>query len=142
MPSDFSFKALNMVHRAVLKASFGRIGSNAWNMPVVELTTIGRKTGQPRSVILTSPVQEGETYVVVASKGGDDRDPAWLGNVRANPEVEVTIKGTKRAMRARVADPDERARLWPIVVRDHANYADYQRKTEREIPLVLLEPRG
>jgi deazaflavin-dependent oxidoreductase (nitroreductase family) len=142
MPSDFTFKALNLVHRAVLKASFGRIGSNAWNMPVLELTTIGRKTGEPRSVILTSPVQEGRTYVVVASKGGEDRNPAWLLNVRANPDVEVTIKGVKETMRARVADADERARLWPIVTRDHENYAGYQRKTDREIPLVLLEPRN
>lgn len=142
MPSDFSFKALNVVHRTVLKLSFGRIGGNAWNMPVIELVTKGRKSGQLRSVILTSPLQEGDTYVVVASKGGDAHHPAWLLNVQADPDVEVTVQGKTQPMRARVADADERARLWPIVTRDHTNYADYQSKTDREIPLVLLEPRG
>ena len=110
-------------------------------MPVVELTTTGRKSGQPRSVMLTSPVQEGSTIVVVASRGGDDQHPAWFLNLRDKPEVEVSLKGQpKQPMRARIASPEERARLWPLVTADHKNYADYQTKTDREIPLVLLEP--
>ena len=111
------------------------------NMPVLELTTIGRKSGQPRSVMLTSPYQEGSTVVIVASRGGDDHHPAWFLNLRDHPEVEVSMKGEpKRKMTARVATTDERARLWPLVTADHKNYADYQTKTDREIPLVLLEP--
>lgn len=140
MPSDAVLKSMNVLHRVVMKVSFGRIGWSAWDMPVVELTTIGRKSGQPRTVLLTSPLQEGSTYVVVASRGGDDQHPAWFLNLRDNPDVEVTIKGEKRPMRARVADADERARLWPLVVADHKNYAGYQSKTDREIPLVFLEP--
>jgi deazaflavin-dependent oxidoreductase (nitroreductase family) len=113
------------------------------NMPVLELTTTGRKSRQPRSVMLTSPLQEGNTLVVVASRGGDDEHPAWFLNLRDNPDVEVALKGGhKQPMRAHVADATERARLWPLVTADHKNYADYQTKTDREIPLVLLEPVG
>ena len=141
MPSDFQLKTMNAVHRVVLKLSFGHLGWNASNMPVLELTTIGRKSGQPRSVMLTSPVQEGSTIVIVASRGGDDQNPAWFLNLRDNPDVEVTMKGEKRAMRAEIADTTERARLWPLVTKDHKNYAGYQTKTDREIPLVLLQPK-
>jgi deazaflavin-dependent oxidoreductase (nitroreductase family) len=141
MPSDMVLKTMNGVHRALLTISGGRFGWQASGMPVVELTTTGRKSGQPRSVMLTSPVQEGDTYVVVASRGGDDRNPAWFLNLRDNPDVEVAIKGApKKPMRARVASAEERARLWPLVTADHKNYAAYQTKTTREIPLVLLEP--
>ncbi|MEX2293081.1 MAG: nitroreductase/quinone reductase family protein [Acidimicrobiales bacterium] len=141
MPSDLTLKTMNLLHRVVQTASFGKLGWTGLNMPVVELTTIGRKSGQPRTVLLTSPVQEGDTYVVVASRGGDDTHPAWFLNLRDNPAVEVaTDNKGKRPMHARVADVDERARLWPLVIKDHDNYAGYQRKTDREIPLVLLEP--
>jgi deazaflavin-dependent oxidoreductase (nitroreductase family) len=141
MPSDMMLKTMNGVHRALLKMSGGRIGWQASGMPVVELTTTGRKSGQPRSVMLTSPVQEGSAFVVVASRGGDDTHPAWFLNLRDNPDVEVAVKGgPKQRMRAHVATTDERARLWPLVIADHKNYAQYQTKTTREIPLVLLEP--
>jgi deazaflavin-dependent oxidoreductase (nitroreductase family) len=134
-------KTMNAVHRGLLKISGGRIGRRLSGMPVLELTTIGRKTGQPRTVMLTSPVQDGSAIVIVASRGGDDTHPAWFLNLRDNPEVEVAMNGEPaRRMHARVATADERARLWPLVVADHANYAGYQRKTSREIPLVLLEP--
>jgi deazaflavin-dependent oxidoreductase (nitroreductase family) len=132
---------MNTIHRGILKLSGGRLGWDAGKMPVVELTTTGRKSGQPRSVMLTSPVQEGSTIVVVASRGGDDQHPAWFLNLRDKPEVEVSLKGQpKEPMRARIASPEERARLWPLVTADHKNYANYQTKTDREIPLVLLEP--
>jgi deazaflavin-dependent oxidoreductase (nitroreductase family) len=141
MPPDLSFKAMNAIHRAVLKVSGGRWGWKASNMPVLELTTTGRKSGQPRSVMLTSPLQEGSTIVVVASRGGDAQHPAWFLNLRDNPDVEVAMQGQPgRRMKARVASPEERERLWPRVTADHKNYAGYQTKTEREIPLVLLEP--
>src|SRR6476646_8779041 len=141
MPSDFALKTMNTVHRGLLKISGGRLGWNASRMPVLELTTIGRKSGRPHSVMLTSPVQDGSNVVVVASRGGDDHHPAWFLNLRDNPDVEVAMNGKpKQRMRARVADADERARLWPLVTADHKNYAGYQTKTSREIPLVLLEP--
>ena len=141
MPSDTALKAMNSIHRVILKVSFGHLGWSASNMPVLELTTTGRKSGQKRVVMLTSPLQEGDTYVVVASRGGDDTHPAWFLNLRDDPEVEVAVQGGPlRPMRARVANAEERAELWPRVTADHKNYAGYQTKTDREIPLVLLEP--
>jgi deazaflavin-dependent oxidoreductase (nitroreductase family) len=141
MPSDLQLKAMNAVHRVALAVTRGKVGWNLLGMPVVELTTTGRKSGQPRRVMLTSPLQEGSTIVVVASRGGDDTHPAWFLNLQAHPEVEVAFDGQpKRPMTARVATPEERARMWPVLSTAHTNYAGYQRKTEREIPLVLLEP--
>lgn len=141
MPSDLVLKTMNAVHRVILKVSGGRMGWEAAKMPVLELTTTGRKSGQKRVVLLTSPLQDGDTIVVVASRGGDDQHPAWFLNLRDNPDVEVSLKGkAKQPMLARVASPQERARLWPLVTADHKNYAGYQSKTEREIPLVLLDP--
>ena len=132
---------MNGLHRAVLKVSGGRIGWSALNMRVLELTTIGRKSGRPHTVLLTSPLQEGQVLVVVASRGGDHHHPAWFLNLRDTPEVDVSVQGgSVRRMRARVATSDERRVLWPRVTANHKNYAEYQTKTTREIPLVLLEP--
>lgn len=141
MPSDFALKGMNLVHRGLLAVSFGKIGWNAAGMGVLELTTIGRKSGEPRAVMLTSPLVEGDAIVIVASRGGDDHHPAWFLNLQANPEVQVVWKGKpKVAMTARVATAEERARMWPIITGKFKNYAGYQTKTQREIPLVVLTP--
>jgi deazaflavin-dependent oxidoreductase (nitroreductase family) len=143
MPSDFVLKAMNALHSTLLKVSGGRMGWTAGEMPVLELTTMGRKSGQPRSVMLTSPLQEGAAYVVVASRGGDHQSPAWFLNLSENPDVEVRVQGKPtHGMRARVATAAERERLWPLVIADHQNYAGYQTRTTRQIPLVFLEPVG
>jgi deazaflavin-dependent oxidoreductase (nitroreductase family) len=141
MPKDATLKTMNAFHRGLLKISGGRLGWRAGGMPVIELTTRGRKSGQPRVVMLTSPLQQGDAIVIVASRGGDDQHPAWFLNLRDDPDVEVAFAGkpTER-MRARVATPEERAALWPRVTDAYKRYADYQTKTDREIPLVLLEP--
>lgn len=141
MPSDLTLKTMNALHRGLLAISFGRLGWRASGMPALELTTTGRKSGEPRTVMLTSPVQEGDAIVVVASRGGDDHHPAWFLNLRDHPAVEVVFAGKpKQSMRARVATPQERATLWPRVTAAYKGYAGYQEKTDREIPLVLLEP--
>jgi deazaflavin-dependent oxidoreductase (nitroreductase family) len=141
MPSDLVLRTANTLHRTLLKLSGGRVGGRLLNMPVLELFTTGRQSGQPRSVMLTSPLQDGDSIVVIASRGGDDQSPAWLLNLRDNPHVEVALPGKpKQAMHAHVATPEERARLWPLVTAAHKNYADYQRRTERVIPVVLLQP--
>lgn len=143
MASDCVLKTVNAVHRGVLKVSGNRVDRNIAKMPVLELTTTGRKSGRPHAVLLTSPLQEGSTIVVVASRGGDDISPAWYLNLCRHPDVEVAWQGgAKRPMRARTATPEERGRLWPLVTADYKYYADYQTRTEREIPLVLLEPSG
>lgn len=136
-------KAMNGVHRLLLKASGGRVGWDAMGMPVLELTTVGRKSGQSRSVMLTSPLSENGAMVIVASRGGDDMHPAWFLNLRSDPKVEVAVKGRPRQpMTARIATPEERARMWPQITGKYRNYAGYQRKTDREIPLVILDPEA
>ena len=140
MPSDYGLKAMNALHRIVLTVSFGRLGWSALGMPVLELTTTGRKSGEPRKVMLTSPLQLGDTLAIVASRGGDDRHPAWFLNLRDHPAVTVTMNGKSRPMQARIATPEEKAELWPRLTADHKNYASYQSKTQRDIPLVLLAP--
>jgi deazaflavin-dependent oxidoreductase (nitroreductase family) len=141
MPSDLALKFMNGAHRALLTLSFGKLGWSFAGMPALELTTIGRKSGRPRAVMLTSPLREHSAIVVVASRGGDDQPPAWLLNLQADPCVEVSLQGApKQPMRARVATPDERARMWPQIAGRYSNYAGYQTRTEREIALVLLEP--
>ncbi|MDP2293015.1 MAG: nitroreductase/quinone reductase family protein [Actinomycetota bacterium] len=141
MPSDLMLKSMNAIHRALLTLSFGKIGWDAAGMPVLELTTVGRKTGESRSVMLTSPVQEGDTLVIVASRGGDDHHPAWFLNLQANPQVTVKWKGAAaRPYTATIATAEQREPLWATITAKHTNYAGYQRKTEREIPLVLLTP--
>ena len=143
MPSDGFLKAMNGVHKGLLRLSGGRLGWAAFDMPVLELTTTGRRSGRSRSVMLTSPYREGERIVIVASKGGEDTHPAWFLNLRENPQVVVSMKGAPDVpMVARVSSREERERLWPIVAEKYANYAGYQAKTDREIPLVLLEPAG
>lgn len=93
MPSDFVLKTMNVVHRAILTLSLGRLGWQVGSMPVIELTTTGRKSGQPRTVMLTAPLRQGDAYIVVASRGGDDHHPAWFLNLRDNPAVEVKVGG-------------------------------------------------
>ncbi|MEP7192341.1 MAG: nitroreductase/quinone reductase family protein [Actinomycetota bacterium] len=141
MPSDLVLKSMNTLHRILLKVSGGRVGWTAGEMPVLELTTTGRKSGKPRSVMLTSPLRDGAFLVVVASRGGDDNPPAWFLNLSDNPEVQVRLQGRpSQRMRGIVATHQERERLWPLVIADHKNYAGYQKRTEREIALVLLGP--
>jgi deazaflavin-dependent oxidoreductase (nitroreductase family) len=141
MPADFVLKGMNAIHRVILGVSRGKAGWQVGPMPVVELTTIGRKSGERRTVLLTSPIQENEAIVIVASRGGDDHHPDWYLNLCANSTVSVSVKGEAvREMTARTATPEERMRWWPDVVAAYRGYASYQKKTSREIPLVVLTP--
>jgi deazaflavin-dependent oxidoreductase (nitroreductase family) len=133
-------KLVTGLHKTIFKVSNGRVANRGSGMPVLMLTTTGRKSGQPRTTMLTSPLQDDGRIVLVGSNGGDDRDPAWIGNLRADPSVSVTMEGRTVPMTAHVADPAEKAELWPRIVADHAHYAGYQAKTERDIPVVVLEP--
>jgi len=137
---DAVARTVTGLHRAVFSATNGRVFGRFGKMPVVMLTTTGRKSGRRRTTMLTSPVQEDGRVVLVASYGGDDRHPAWFLNLRDHPSVEVTTGGRRRTMKARVASSEERARLWPEVVQAYSGYGQYQTRTSREIPLVILEP--
>lgn len=141
MPSDAVLKTMNTIHRGLLKISGGRIGWTAGKMPVLELTTTGRKSGAKRSVMLTSPHQDGDSLLIVASRGGDDQHPAWFLNLRDDPAVEVAQHGdAAKPFTARILSSEERAELWDTVTGAYKNYAGYQEKTDREIPLVFLDP--
>jgi deazaflavin-dependent oxidoreductase (nitroreductase family) len=140
--TDTMMKVMSQAHRGLLALSGGRIGSRLGTMPVVELHTIGRKTGEKRAVMLSAPVHEDGKYVLVASKGGDDRNPVWYLNLVANPEVELTVHGQTIPMRARTATAEEKAELWPQIVAAYRGYAQYQTKTSRDIPVVICQPRA
>ena len=139
MPPDAVLKFMNASHRAVLGLTRGKVGWQASGMPVVELTTTGARSGAPRRVMLTSPYQDEAGTIVVASRGGDDHHPAWYHNLVAHPEVSASIGGVPaRTMTATVVGPEERERLWADITARHRNYAGYQKKTSRVIPLVRL----
>jgi len=128
------------LHSAIFQATGGRLLGRAAGMPVVQLTTTGRKSGQPQTVMLTAPVQIGQNLVLVASYGGSDRHPAWFLNLRDDPAVEVVTSDHSGPMLARIASREEKAELWPRVTAAYGSYAAYQERTERDIPLVILEP--
>lgn len=141
MPADRTMKVMNAVHRFVISVTGGRWGWDLQGMPVVTLTTTGRKSGQPRESMLTSPATANGSLVVVASRGGDDRHPAWFLNLRDDPRVLVAVKGgTAEPRLARVIEGDEREQLWAQIAASHAQYRQYQTKTSRVIPLVALDP--
>ena len=142
MAGDFQMKLMNKVHGGTIRLTGGRLGWHLYGMPVVELTTIGRRSGEPRTSLLTSPVQVGDAYVIVASRGGDPAHPAWYLNLVAQPDVMVrTGRAPAAPMRARVAEGEEREELWRRIMAYKPHYGGYQEKTTRVIPLVVLEPR-
>lgn len=127
-------------HRAALALTGGRWPKKLIGMPTLELHVIGRTSGQKRSTLLTAPICEADRVVVVASKGGHSDHPQWYKNLAVNPDVEITIDGTTRAMTARTATGEERDELWAQITRRYRNYANYQASTDREIPVVVCEP--
>ena len=135
-----TFKVMGAIHVALYRLTGGRIGGKAFGAPVLLLTTRGRKTGKARTTPLLY-LEDGDRLVVVASKGGAPRHPAWFLNLAANPEVTVERARQRLTMRAREADDEARARYWPQVVAMYPGYEKYQQKTSRRIPLVVLEPR-
>ena len=144
IPTDRMWKWLNRgfsVHTRMYRLTRGVVGHRFPGAPpMLLLDHVGAKTGTRRTTPLAY-VPDGPNVVVVASKGGNPRHPAWFHNLRANPDTTVQIGSEVRTVRARVATPDERERLWPKAVSSYRPYASYQRKTTREIPLVILEPR-
>lgn len=138
---DAAAKLMNRLHRLILTTSGNRLLSKPYGMTVVELHTVGRKSGLPRSCYLTTPVHDADRVVLVASKGGDDRHPDWYRNLQAHPEAELTIDGVRRRIHARTADADERATLWPQIVTAYRGYDSYQRRTDRVIPVVICDLR-
>jgi deazaflavin-dependent oxidoreductase (nitroreductase family) len=127
------------LHRFLYRASGGRVGGELWGLRVVLLTTTGRRSGKQRTVPLCA-VRDGEDVVVVASYGGLDRPPAWSLNLQAHPGAQFEDGRSRRCVVARAASPEERARLWARVTAQAPGYLDYERRTSREIPVVILQP--
>lgn len=129
-------------HTAVYRATGGRIGhSFPGSPPMLLLDHVGARSGVHRTTPLVY-VRDGDDVVIVASKGGHPKHPAWLHNLRAHPDTTVQVGSERRAVRAREAAPEERARLWPMAVETYSGYRGYQERAQREIPLVVLERRG
>ena len=127
------------VHTGLYKASRGRIGATYQGAPIALVESVGRKSGKKRTHPLIC-MADGDGLVVVASKGGIDRHPAWYLNLKANPETDAWWHGRKRRVRARDAEGEERERLWKLMTSVYPAYEAYQRRTERRIPVVVLEP--
>lgn len=135
------WQQFTQAHVRAYRASGGRIGRSYKGAPVALVDHVGRKTGKRR----TSPLiygMDGDRVVIVASFGGARRDPVWWPNLKAHPRTTVQIGSERRNVVARQATPEEKARIWPRMVEIYPPYADYQRRTERDIPVVLLEPAG
>jgi deazaflavin-dependent oxidoreductase (nitroreductase family) len=127
------------LHSSIYRASDGRVWGKMFGGPVLLLNTTGRKSGQRRTTPLLYTM-DGEDFVLMASNGGAPYHPAWYLNLRANPEATVEIGDHETRVRAEEAHQEEKARLWQKMVEMYSGYDGYQRKTEREIPLLVLHP--
>ena len=129
------------VHTLLYRLSRGLVGHRMPGMPAMLLLDhVGAKSGKARTTPLVY-IEDGDAFVIVASKGGHPKHPAWFHNLRANPETTIQVGSRRIPVTARVATDTERERLWPEVVRAYSGYEGYQRRTDRKIPLVMLEPR-
>ena len=137
--TDFVFKWMSRGNTWLYKLTRGKQGGTFKKVPVALLTTTGRKTGQPR----VSPLlylRDGDRVIVVASRGGSDRNPLWYLNLKADPKVQVQIKDEVLQLTARDATDDEPATLWPQLVKMYPDFDDYQSWTDRRIPIVVCDP--
>jgi deazaflavin-dependent oxidoreductase (nitroreductase family) len=128
-------------HTQKYRETGGQEGHDWQGTQVLLLTTKGRKSGQTRELPLIYGTH-GDDYLIVASKGGADQPPAWYLNLEADPEVEVQVRDDRFKAKARTATASEKAELWPIMTKEWPDYDDYQKKTERDIPVVVLERAG
>ena len=121
------------------KVTNGAVGGSMLGLPVLLLTSTGRKSGQSRTVPLGF-LKDGATYVVIASNGGNPRHPAWFFNLQSNPEATIQVKNTQLKVRAEQANLEQRRQLWARLVEASPNYAKYQQRANREIPVMILSP--
>ena len=142
MPSISRSKPLILFwrfHRWIYQASDGRIGSSFAGNKVLKVTTTGRKSGEPRSILIYYFTHQ-DSYVIIGSNAGSDRHPAWYLNLQANPAAEIQVGRQRMNVIARTAVGEERERLWSEVVNKDPSYIEYQEMTDREIPVVVLDP--
>ncbi|MBC7814412.1 MAG: nitroreductase family deazaflavin-dependent oxidoreductase [Burkholderiales bacterium] len=135
------FKLFTAFHIWMYRQSNGQRMNIMRGMPVLLLTTTGRKTGKQRTTPLMY-IEDGENVVITASAGGDDADPAWFKNLQTNPRATVEIKGITQTVVAQVAEPEQKAPLWSRLISQAPFFGEYQRSTTREIPMVILQPEA
>ena len=135
----FLIRAMSRAHGGVYRASGGRLLGHLAGMPVLLLTTTGRRSGKRRTVALTY-FRDGADIVVIGSYGGSDLPPAWWLNLQRDPRASVLIGRTTSKVTARAATAEEHHRLWPLITTTHPGYAGYQERTARPIPIVMLTP--
>jgi len=143
-PGTLKAKLVNLLPRAnviVYRLSNGRFGGKVQDLPVLILHTVGRKSGKARQSPLLY-IQAGDDYMVVGSRGGSDAPPAWWLNLQATPEATIEIQGSTRRVTARKATADEKAAYWPRLIAGFSFYDDYQARTTRDIPVIVLTPVG
>ena len=132
-----AIRAAGRTHLALYRASRGRVLGSVAGMPVLLLTTTGRRSGRTRTTPLTF-FRDGDEVVLIGSFGGSDRPPAWWLNLQAQPRAMIEIGTTRKAVTARAASAEERERLWAVITGTYSGYARYQQRTARRIPVVLL----
>ena len=137
----WTISGLSKAHLAVHRVSRGRVLGSVAGMPVLLLTTTGRRSGKARTTPLTF-FRDGTDLVVIASNGGADRPPDWSLNLQQNPRAVVEVGTDKLIVTARTASGQDRERLWVVITATYAGYASYQERTTRRIPVVLLAPEG
>ena len=136
---DGTVRRLSSVHRAVFKLTRGRVGGRLVDNDMLLLTTVGARTGRDHTVPLLYLV-DGDSFVVIASYGGRDDHPQWYMNLMATPLASVQMGSKSIEVEARTASGEERSRLWRDVVRAYDQYQAYQSRTDRKIPVLILEP--
>ncbi len=141
VPEPGTMKRIGKLHTRLYRASFGLIGGRIDGLDICLLTTIGRKSGQERTVPLPY-FRDGQRYLLVASFGGNEKNPAWVHNLTANPDVKLQVGFRRMRAQATAAGESERARLWGRITHDFPRYLVYQQKTERTIPIIVLERAG
>lgn len=135
--SPFSIRAISGIHRVLFRATRGRLGRRLARHDMLLLTTAGRTSGQPHTVPLLYLRVKGE-FAVIASYGGHPRHPDWYRNLLVEPRAEAQVDGDRFSVVARTAEGGERKRLWALAVAEYPGYAEYQSRTDRLIPVVLL----
>jgi len=130
-----------VLHRALYRATSGRIGRRMAGPPALLLTTVGRRSGKPRQASLYY-LEDATNFVVVASNAGSDRDPDWWLNLQASPDAVAWLGPRRQRVRARRASPNELDRIWPRLIEMYPGYEAYRRRIGRELPVVVLEPRS
>ena len=135
------WQEFTQLHTRAYRLSGGRLGGTYQGSPVLLLEHVGRRSGKKR----TSPLiyaRDGDDLVIVASKGGSHTDPLWWPNLKEHPETTVQVGSERRKVTARQASPEEKERLWPVLVGVYSPYETYQRRSRRDIPVIILERAG